>query len=47
MLCTCYEILLALATIATVAGFILEVIKEYRRQRMTKGDKEKTRGNGS
>ena len=47
MLWICYEILLALAAIATVAGFILEVIKEHKRQRMTKGDKEKTRGNGA
>lgn len=47
MLDICHEILMALAAIATVAGFILEAIKEYKRQRMTKGDKEKTRGNGS
>lgn len=35
-----YEILMALAAIATVAEFILEAYKEYKRQRMTKGEKE-------
>lgn len=42
-----YEILLALAALATVAGFILEAMKEYKRRRMTKGDKEKTGGHRS
>lgn len=41
MLHLCYEILTALAAIATVAEFILDAWKEYKRQRMTKGEKAK------
>ena len=39
MLHLCYEILMALAAIATVAEFILDAWKEYKRQRMTKGER--------
>ena len=39
------EILNGCAALATVAGFILEVWKEYKRQRMTKGEKERADGN--
>lgn len=41
------EVLNAVAAIATIAGFILERWEKYKRQRMTKGDIEKTGGNRS
>lgn len=47
MLKLVYEILLALAALATVAEFALEAYREYKRQRTAKGDKEKTGGNRS
>ena len=41
------EILNGCAAVATVAGFMLEVWREYKQQRMTKGEKERTGGNRS
>lgn len=41
------EILNVLANLATIFEFILERWQEYRHQRMTKGEKEKTGGNRS
>ena len=42
-----HEILNAVAAFATVAGFMLEVLREYKHQRMTKAEKERTGGNRS
>jgi hypothetical protein len=41
------EILNAVAAFATVAGFILEVLREYKHQRMTRAEKGRTGGNRS
>lgn len=42
------EILNALAALASVAGLLLDVWKEYKQQRrMTKGEKEETGSNRS
>ncbi len=42
-----HEILNDCAAIATVAGFILEVWRAYKQQRMTKGEKERIGGHRS
>lgn len=39
------EILNAVAVLANVAGFMLEVWKEYKQRRMTRGEKERAGGN--
>ena len=41
------EILNCLAAIATIAAFLRELWRDYRRQRMTRGEKRKTGGNRS
>ncbi len=41
------EVLNALASMATIAEFLLDRWREYRHQRMTEGEKEKTGGNRS
>lgn len=42
-----FEILAALANVATVAGFILERWEEHKRRRMEAEEKEKTGGHRS
>lgn len=42
-----YEILMALAAVATVAEFILEAVREYKHRRMERKEKKKTGGNRS
>lgn len=41
------EILNAAAAVATVAGLLLEVWKEYKHRRMAREEKKKTGGNRS
>jgi hypothetical protein len=41
------EILNGCAALATVAGLLLEVWREYKQRRMTKGEKERTGGHRS
>lgn len=41
------EILNGLAALATIAEFLLDRWRDYRHQRMTKGDKKRTGGNRS
>lgn len=42
-----FEILYALAAMATVAGFVLERWEKHKRQRMEAEEKEKTGGHRS
>lgn len=41
------EVLNVLASLATIAEFLLDRWREHRHQRMTEGEKEKTGGNRS
>lgn len=42
-----FEILNALASLATILEFLLERWRDYRHRRMTEGENEKTGGNRS